>query len=120
MSKLLQHEVDTRPQKLGWSPGNYSNICHECGKTFLGDKRAFHCAPCVYGEKPKLNRFRPESRRYYEAHWTIYLQSRKPGHIITLDGTPLDDSCSKEELLGAIIELADPGHMKRYAFEETT
>jgi hypothetical protein len=42
-------EVDARPQRHGWAPGNYITMCHDCGKQFQGDKRAIHCAPCAYG-----------------------------------------------------------------------
>jgi len=39
---------DIRPRKDGWAPGHYYNICIECQKKFVGDKRAVVCADCVY------------------------------------------------------------------------
>lgn len=39
---------DTRSQKGGFAPGNYTCKCHVCDKCFMGDKRASQCAPCVY------------------------------------------------------------------------
>lgn len=40
--------TDQRPQRGGWAPGNYGQICHTCGREFLGDKRAVTCADCAY------------------------------------------------------------------------
>jgi hypothetical protein len=37
----------------GWAPGNYTNKCHTCGEMFTGDKRAWTCADCAYGEENK-------------------------------------------------------------------
>ena len=31
----------------GFAPGDYVGRCRECGKHFLGDKRAWHCEPCA-------------------------------------------------------------------------
>jgi hypothetical protein len=44
---------DKRPPRAGWAGGNYSNVCHICKQIFLGDKRAFTCAPCAYKEPIK-------------------------------------------------------------------
>lgn len=43
-------EPDARPPKDGWAPGTYMVHCLKCGAVILGDKRAFHCAPCAYGD----------------------------------------------------------------------
>lgn len=42
---------DNRPQKGWWAPGDYLNHCRLCNDGFIGDKRAGHCADCVYGNK---------------------------------------------------------------------
>ena len=31
----------------GYAPGLYSCMCKDCGKPFMGDKRAYQCAPCA-------------------------------------------------------------------------
>lgn len=31
----------------GFAPGNYSNKCATCGKSFMGDKMARQCEPCA-------------------------------------------------------------------------
>lgn len=41
---------DTRPRKRGWAPGNYTAICSNCGKNFIGDKRAIMCSECAYAD----------------------------------------------------------------------
>jgi hypothetical protein len=41
-------KVDTRPQRGWWAPGEYVNHCRICACTFIGDKRAGHCADCAY------------------------------------------------------------------------
>lgn len=41
-------ERDKRPQKGGWAPGMYTNICAVCRGDFIGDKRAIICADCAY------------------------------------------------------------------------
>lgn len=43
-------QTDTRPRKGAWSPGNYLCKCIQCGENFIGEKRAFLCAPCAYGD----------------------------------------------------------------------
>lgn len=40
--------MDPRPRLGLWAPGNYVPTCIECGKRFIGDKRAHHCADCAY------------------------------------------------------------------------
>jgi len=47
---VFHEPVDLRPQKKAWAPGLYMNICADCGKQFIGDKRAIQCAPCAYGD----------------------------------------------------------------------
>jgi hypothetical protein len=50
----ILHNKDERPQKGAWAPGNYFNTCLNCGKLFIGDKRACCCASCAYSEsKPE-------------------------------------------------------------------
>lgn len=41
---------DMRPRKDAWAPGKYLNTCPVCGERFLGDKRAYECAPCAYDD----------------------------------------------------------------------
>lgn len=48
--KELRKQDDKRPKLDGWAPGNYTNTCQMCNKEFIGDKRAFFCAPCAYGD----------------------------------------------------------------------
>ncbi len=43
-------DIDERPQRGGWAPGNYLGKCIKCDIDFVGDKRACHCAPCAYGD----------------------------------------------------------------------
>ena len=43
---------DSRPQKGWYAPGEYLVMCRRCRDYFIGDKRAFLCADCAYGEKP--------------------------------------------------------------------
>ena len=40
--------ADKRPARGWWAPGDYMNTCRKCGKGFVGDKRAVHCADCAY------------------------------------------------------------------------
>lgn len=49
LSNDLLSDVDKRKPKYGWAPGNYANICLDCKKEFIGDKRASMCADCAYG-----------------------------------------------------------------------
>jgi hypothetical protein len=42
---------DHRPRWGLWAPGWYSNTCLECGKHFVGDKRAKWCADCAYRDE---------------------------------------------------------------------
>lgn len=40
---------DERPPRKGWAPGQYiGSICRDCGRPFMGAKRAFQCADCAY------------------------------------------------------------------------
>ena len=34
----------------GFAPGGYRSICKNCGKPFIGDKRATSCLPCAVNE----------------------------------------------------------------------
>lgn len=47
-SRLLDAKVDQRPKRGWWAPGDYFNKCRICEATFIGDKRAGHCADCAY------------------------------------------------------------------------
>lgn len=38
----------------GWAPGPYLNKCRLCQDIFIGDKRAWHCAPCAYDNEPNF------------------------------------------------------------------
>lgn len=40
--------ADTRPKYNFWAPGNYQGTCSDCGRTFIGDKRAATCSDCAY------------------------------------------------------------------------
>lgn len=43
--------IDKRPKRKRWAPGNYSAKCLDCGKSFTGDKRATQCADCAYKDE---------------------------------------------------------------------
>lgn len=43
-------DMDERPKKGGWAPGNYLNKCSKCDREFIGDKRAWDCAHCAYDD----------------------------------------------------------------------
>lgn len=43
---------DPRPAKGLWAPGEYLCKCSICGASFVGAKRAGHCADCAYNEEP--------------------------------------------------------------------
>lgn len=42
--------ADKRPQLGSWAAGDYHNICINCKKSFIGDKRALNCAACAYDD----------------------------------------------------------------------
>lgn len=46
---------DNRPHIEGkrWAPGYYTCNCFNCGKPFMGAKRASECAPCAYEDNEK-------------------------------------------------------------------
>jgi len=46
----FKYPDDKRPMNKTWAPGGYTAKCRECGVSFIGDKRAFMCAPCAYGD----------------------------------------------------------------------
>lgn len=50
LKEFMQTKKDERPKLDGWAPGNYTNTCQMCHKEFVGDKRAFFCAQCAYGD----------------------------------------------------------------------
>jgi hypothetical protein len=52
-------KVDTRPQRGWWAPGEYVNHCRICACTFIGDKRAGHCADCAYALPEESQAARP-------------------------------------------------------------
>lgn len=43
---------DDRPPRGLWAGGEYMNTCRKCGQSFIGDKRAGHCADCAYADSP--------------------------------------------------------------------
>lgn len=43
--------IDKRSPFRGWAPGKYLCKCSICQDTFAGDKRAYHCADCAYGQQ---------------------------------------------------------------------
>lgn len=49
--KATAWKNDDRPKKEGWAPGSYLNCCNKCADNFIGDKRAWLCADCAYGER---------------------------------------------------------------------
>lgn len=57
-------KTDNRPKRGWWAPGNYFKVCKNCGCTFIGDKRAGHCADCAYDDniqrKLGMERFDPQ------------------------------------------------------------
>lgn len=70
---MMPLEVDTRPKRHRWAPGAYMCTCDLCGKTFQGDKRAIHCAPCAYARPDQppaapLFRFVPGPLTFHEEH----------------------------------------------------
>jgi len=44
----MNHYPDEKCRCNGWAPGDYYNICTECGDQFVGDKRAWQCSRCAY------------------------------------------------------------------------
>jgi len=42
-----QNLTDKKYRIGGFAPGNYSNTCVDCRKSFIGDKRAYQCEPCA-------------------------------------------------------------------------
>ena len=57
--------IDERPPLLGWATGYYLNLrgCHNCGKSYTGHKRSYHCADCVYTYTEQLE---------YEKAWHFF------------------------------------------------
>ena len=60
MPKLFEGLIsdrDERPYKegTGWGPGWYSCECMTCGKSYIGEKRSYQCAPCAYGDEEDTN-----------------------------------------------------------------
>lgn len=41
-------ELDPRPARNGWFPGNYFNKCSICGNSFVSHKWCRCCADCAY------------------------------------------------------------------------
>lgn len=41
-------EKSLKPKLGGWALGNYLQVCLECDREFLGDKRAVTCSVCAY------------------------------------------------------------------------
>lgn len=50
---LRDLKQDMRPfrEGRGWAPGYYTNICIKCKGGFIGEKRAYECAPCAYADE---------------------------------------------------------------------
>lgn len=42
-----QREFSPELRRAGWAPGNYYNVCHDCGKKHIADKRASRCVECA-------------------------------------------------------------------------
>ena len=59
---------DERPYRKGWAPGDYTNKC-DCGKHFMGGKRASECADCAYS-KPIRSLLEPRKICPYRAELT--------------------------------------------------
>lgn len=52
---LNEFTSDQREMRGGWGKGFYTCSCSNCGKGFMGGKRAWCCAPCAYGdESPEI------------------------------------------------------------------
>jgi len=64
---------DTRPSRGAWSPGAYLNRCSQCGDMFIGNKRAFSCAPCAYQDLDRIKkpRFKLSPELCDGDSWTV-------------------------------------------------
>jgi hypothetical protein len=47
-----------------------------------------------------------DTKAYYRGAWKHHLEKRRKDHITALDGVKLDDTWTKEELLGAIVVMS--------------
>ena len=56
IAHLLQAQ-DSRDaiQEKGWAPGEYMCNCTKCKRPFIGDKRAWKCAPCAYNDEGEID-----------------------------------------------------------------
>lgn len=85
MNASFIHNRDERPQRFGWAPGGYIRKCPLCDTQFVGDKRAYMCAPCAYAKpdeattpnpSPALSRHGgddggTDTPRTYETHYDL-------------------------------------------------
>jgi hypothetical protein len=55
-------KTDDRPKCGWWAPGSYMNKCRVCEETFIGDKRAGHCADCAYKIKAQQDKAELEGK----------------------------------------------------------
>lgn len=69
--------ADKRPARGWWAPGDYMNTCRKCGKGFVGDKRAGHCADCAYSEPPNNRKSKASSGVSQTQGWVDVIR-RKP------------------------------------------
>lgn len=51
VEKKTRLDNDSRAPFRGWAPGGYMCKCSVCKEQFIGDKRAYHCAHCAYGQQ---------------------------------------------------------------------
>lgn len=59
-------ELDPRPARHGWHPGNrgdYMCKCKACGERFAGGKYSWTCADCAYAEPDPTAALQDEVRR---------------------------------------------------------
>lgn len=50
----------------GYAPGGYQNKCCNCGKMFIGDKRAIQCEPCAVAADEWYNSLSTEERAKFD------------------------------------------------------
>lgn len=86
----------------GFAPGGYTCTCRDCGKNFIGDKRAWQCEPCALLAGVELKEdyihvsavyFDEGSKRMIETVFdTLKKYDIKKGDLIQIDVTKPNDS----------------------------
>ena len=66
----------------GYAPGSYLCHCGSCDKQFMGDKRAFQCAPCAVADKDAFDKLTPqEQEEFVKKNIEIYNEFLKSKHL---------------------------------------